>query len=160
MICWMPTLRLSLSLGEIRFSPLLLTRLDALRTPKSQTVSLQRVVGQSILVDPVDGHRTAWDRSVYRPLRPPTPPIPPDSVPDTSAVQRAFSAGLTYTVFSTFYRKRIMPRHAGQHLLELVETALSLTPEIRRPLGHRVQLVEWPDMPSPQIVIWGGGSYP
>ena len=48
-----------------------------------------------------------------------------------------------------------LPRHEGQRLLDLVELALSLTPEVRRPWGHRVQIFEWEDMPSPQLVIWG-----
>ena len=32
---------------------------------------------------------------------------------------------------------------------------MSLTPQIRRPWGHRVQDQTWPDLPMPQIVIWG-----
>ena len=96
-----------------------------------------------------------FDHRAYRPLRPPTPPIPPDELPNVSAVDRAVLAGQTFTVFDTHHHMRILPRHAGQQLLDLVEVALSLTPGIRRPWNHRVLEHTWDDLPTPQLVVWG-----
>ena len=93
------------------------------------------------------------DHRLYRPLRPPTPPVPPDSMPDVASIGQAFTAGARFTVFDVWHHKRHLPRHEGQRVLDLVELALSLTPEVRRPWGHRTQNVEWADMPSPQLVI-------
>ena len=100
-----------------------------------------------------------FDHRAYRPLRPPTPPIPPDEFPNVSAVDRAVLAGHTFTVFDTYHHMRILPRHAGQHLLDLVEVALSLTPGIRRPWNHRVLEHTWDDLPKPQLVIWGPAEH-
>ena len=98
------------------------------------------------------------DHRVYRPLRPPTPPVPPDATPNVAAIDQAFIGGAQFTVFDVWHHKRHLPRHDGQRILDLVELALSLTPEVRRPWGHRTQQVEWNDMPSPQLVIWGPGD--
>ena len=71
------------------------------------------------------------------------------------AEDEAFREGLTFTVFDIYNNKRILPRRPGLRILDLVEVALSLTPQIRRPWGHRIQEHTWPDLPMPQIVIWG-----
>ena len=101
------------------------------------------------------GSGSSWDHRVYRPLRPPTPPLPPDAMPNVAAMNRAILGGLQFTVFDEHHHRRSLPRHEGQGELDLVELALSLTPEIHRPWGHRVLTQEWPDWPSPQLVIWG-----
>ena len=101
------------------------------------------------------GSGSSWDHRVYRPLRPPTPPLPPDAMPNVAAMDRAILGGLQFTVFDEHHHRRTLPRHEGQGVLDLVELALSLTPEIHRPWGHRVLTQEWPDWPSPQLVIWG-----
>ena len=95
------------------------------------------------------------DQRVYRPLRPPTPPIPEGDVADVAATDLAFGQGLTFTVFDIYNNKRTLPRKPGQHVLELVEVALSLTPQIRRPWNYRIQEHVWEDLPTPQIVVWG-----
>ena len=101
------------------------------------------------------GSGSSWDHRLYRPLRPPTPPLPPDAMPNVAAIDRAILGGLQFTVFDVYHHKRILPRHEGQDVLDLVELALSLTPEIQRPWNHRLLSHEWSDWPSPQLVIWG-----
>ena len=101
------------------------------------------------------GSGSSRDHRVYRPLRPPTPPVPPDSAPDVTSLDQAILDGLTFTVFDVWHHKRTLPRREGQHTLDSVELALSLTPEVRRPWNHRFQVVEWGDFVSPQFVIWG-----
>ena len=108
---------------------------------------------------PCDGAR--WgrnpdhDRLAYRPLQPPVPPLPSEAQGDVVVLDAAFRQGLSFTVFDVFHNMRILPRKPGLHPLELVEIAVSLTPQIRHPVGYRIQEHIWDDLPTPQVVIWG-----
>ena len=98
---------------------------------------------------------SSWDRGVYRPSRPPTPPIPEEAADVVRQTDQAMQAGATFTVFDTHFHKRTLIRHPGLTVPELVELAVSLTPQLRRPWGFRVLDLIWEDLATPQIVIWG-----
>ena len=102
------------------------------------------------------GSGTRWDHRPYRPLRPPTPPLPEEATGDLGRVDQALADGLTFTVFDTHFHRRTLQRSPGQTVAELVEVAMSLTPNIRRPWGFHIIECIWEDLPSPQIVVWGG----
>ena len=94
------------------------------------------------------GTSSRWDHGAYRPLRPPTPPIPNASDDHVRRADRAFRRGLTFAVFDVHNHMRILPRQEGQVISELVEMALAQTPQIRRPWSFRVHLGRSPNSPA------------